>query len=103
MKRKELFEEYSLFLEKNRCKSSKSDKSTFTAKLASIGITSRKSNGCEVYDAISADKFLEMANKFNWLHESDDFEEAMNPEAELKANEDSMAEYLERPASQGID
>ena len=95
MKRKDLFDEYELYMTANHYKT-KSDKTNFYSKLENVGIVAKKSNGAEMYASMTAKELLDLATKNKWMHESDDFDVPANPKDELKENEHLIAELMEK-------
>jgi hypothetical protein len=96
MKRKSFYEKYTSYLSVNHLKVGKTEKANFYGKLESIGIVARKSNGDEIYDALSAEKILAIAEKNQWIHESDDFEVQADPKKEIKLNQEIIEELQEK-------
>jgi hypothetical protein len=96
IKRKSLYEQYSSYLLENHRRIGTSEKANFYSKLESINIKARKSNGEEIYDAFSAETLFKIAEKNNWIHESDDFEKPVNSKDEISLNIEMIDELKER-------
>jgi hypothetical protein len=92
IKRNELFDAFELYLTSNHYKC-KPDRNTFYAKLESVGIVHKKSNGDNVYLPMTAEDLLAIATKNKWLHESDDYD-CVDPIDELCEVDEMIAELL---------